>query len=90
MPPNSFSTARAMRETSFSFATSHGTKSADPPSRRISTATRRPRATDAWQFTTTFAPSRAKASAVALPIPVLDPVTSTTLSRKRKLLMCPG
>jgi hypothetical protein len=62
--------------------TSQVTASAWPPACSIIRAVSRlPSA--ATSATTTFAPSRAKASAVARPMPVVAPVTKATLSSKR-------
>src|SRR5689334_24519748 len=55
---------------------------ASPPASRISRATSRP-ASSVRPVTTTLAPSRAKRTAIARPMPRVDPVTSATLSSSR-------
>src|SRR5882724_5157385 len=68
-----------MRATCAEFDTSTGVKSASPPAAWMARTVSHPAS---WlkSATATRAPSRAKSSAVALPIPDAPPVTKATLS----------
>src|SRR6266513_2594796 len=76
--PNLSTVKSTIALTSVSFATSARTNAASPPSFLISPTTCAP-SFSRRPVRTTFAPARANAIAVALPIPEVPPVTSATL-----------
>src|SRR5215831_6394011 len=91
--PNSFTVASTTAFTSASFATSARMNFAVPPCFWIPCTTATP-CSSRRAATTTFAPSRANASAAALPMPALPPRTSTTFESNRLMSpaprVCPG
>jgi len=82
MPWPLFSPSAASSLTLSSAARSARTNRAEPPSPRIAATTSEPRRSSRPD-TTTSAPSRANASAVARPIPDVLPVTSATFPASR-------
>src|SRR3982751_711866 len=79
MPPYLLAAAAASSRSCSSCATSVGTASASPPAVVIS-LTRLSRSSPLRAATTTRAPSRPKARAVARPIPLDAPTTTTVCS----------
>lgn len=80
--PYRSSAAPTMATTSSSWARSVRTNTASPPAARISSSTAAP-SSSLRPVTTTRAPSRAKRTAVARPIPRVDPVTIATFPASR-------
>src|SRR5512138_2848800 len=78
--PSVRATSAAQRWISLTLRTSATNDCADPPASRISFVTRSARARSRLATTATLAPSRAKRTAIARPIPDLPPKMSATLS----------